>query len=146
MFKNILVPTDGSELSEKAFASAIEFARLNGAKLVALSVAEPYPFSAYSEGAAVAFDPNIYEDRMNELARMHVQKLAERAKDAKLECETVVAQSFSPYEEIINTAKKRGCDVIFMGSHGRRGLNRLLIGSETNKVLTHTSLPVLVIR
>jgi len=145
MFKTILVPTDGSPLSDKAINAAIEFATANGSKIVGLSVAEPYPFSPLYQSAAAA-DATIYEDRMQQVAQMHVERIADAAKEANVVCETCVSQSFSPYEEIIAAVKKFGCDVIFMASHGRKGLNRLFIGSETQKVLAHTDIPVLIFR
>ncbi|MFC3110531.1 universal stress protein [Undibacterium arcticum] len=146
MFKNILVPTDGSPLSDIAVNAAIEFAQaMSGSKLVALSVAEPYPFSPLTE-SSIAADSGIYEEKMREVAEQRVQKVADAARQVQIPCETVVAQSFSPYEEIIATANKFGCDVIFMSSHGRKGLNRFFVGSETQKVLAHTTIPVLVFR
>lgn len=144
MFKTILLPTDGSLLSNTAIDAAIKFAA-NGAKLIALSVAEPYPYSPLSEGMLVG-DANLYQENMVQLARANVQKVADAAKAAGVECETVVAQGFNPYEEIINTAITRNCDVIFMASHGRKGLNKLFVGSETQKVLAHSVIPVLVFR
>lgn len=145
MFKTILVPTDGSELSGKAVEKAVEFARLHGSKLIGLSVAEPYPFTTLYEGGVV-YDPQQFEGKMRELAEQHVRAVADAAKQAGVACETVTAQSFNPYEEIIDTAKKYQCDAIFMASHGRRGLNRLFLGSETQKVLAHSDIPVLVLR
>lgn len=145
MFKTILVPTDGSPLSEKAVDKAIEFARLHGSKVIALSVAEPYPFTTLYEGSGI-YDPKQFEGKMRELAEQHVKAAADRANDAGISCETMITQSFNPHEEIVDTAKKMGCDVIFMASHGRRGLNRLFLGSETQKVLAHTDIPVLVLR
>lgn len=145
MFKTILVPTDGSPLSGKAIEKAIEFGRLQGSKIIGLSVAEPYPFTSLYEGAVI-HDPQHYESKMRELAQEHVNAVANAASKAGVACETVVIQSFNPHEEIINTAKKYGCDAIFMASHGRRGLNRLFLGSETQKVLAHSDIPVLVLR
>jgi nucleotide-binding universal stress UspA family protein len=145
MFKTILVPTDGSPLSDKAVEKAIEFARLNGSKVVGLSVSEPYPFTSLYEGAVI-YEPQQYEDKMRQLAEQHVQAVANAANKAGVACETVVAQSFNPHEEIIDIAKKYACDAIFMASHGRRGLNRLILGSETQKVLAHSDIPVLVLR
>lgn len=146
MFKTILVPTDGSPLSDIAVNAAIEFAKtMSGSKLVLLSVAEPYPFSPLTE-SSIAADSGIYEEKMREVAEQRVQKIADAAKQVQIPCETVVTQSFSPYEEIIATANKFGCDVIFMSSHGRKGLNRFFVGSETQKVLAHTTIPVLVFR
>ena len=145
MFKTILVPTDGSALSEKAIHGAVELAKLTGGRLIAVSVAEPYPFTPSMEGA-YAPDLNLYEKQMRKFAEIHVQKVAEAAAHAGVPCETIVAQSFNPYEEIVNAAKEHHCDVILMASHGRKGLNRLFIGSETQKVLAHTTIPVMVFR
>jgi nucleotide-binding universal stress UspA family protein len=145
MFKTILVPTDGSALSDKAVAAAVEFAKRHGCCMVALSVAEPYPFASLSE-MSMADDRDAYEERARAAAGFFVDKVATAARESGVRCETVVAQSFAPYEEIIKVAGKSGCDVIFMSSHGRKGLGKLLLGSETQKVLTHTSIPVLVFR
>lgn len=145
MFKTILVPTDGSPLSDKAIEAAVEFAQTSGSKIIGLSVAEPYPFSPLYEGAVMA-EANIYDDKMQERAQMHVQKIAALAQAADVSCEVSVAQSFSPYEEIVKAAKKSHCDIIFMASHGRKGWNKLFLGSETQKVLAHSTIPVLVFR
>lgn len=145
MFKSILVPTDGSPLADKAIDAAIEFARANGARIVGLSVAEPYRFAPLAE-SSMTLDPELYEMNMRELAQQHVQRILDAANKANVQCETVVKQSFSPYEEIIDIAEKYNCDVIFMASHGRKGLNRLFAGSETQRVLAHSTIPVLVLR
>ncbi|MGZ3236272.1 MAG: universal stress protein [Burkholderiaceae bacterium] len=145
MFKTILVPTDGSPLSDKAINAAIEFAQLVSGKIVALSVAEPYPFSPLHESAS-AIEASNYDEQMRARAQQIVDKVALVAKEAKVPCETCVALSFSPYEEIIRTAKKYECDAVFMASHGRKGLNKLFLGSETQKVLAHSTIPVLVYR
>lgn len=145
MFKMILVPTDGSDLSNKAIDAAIEFAQFAGSKVIGLSVAEPYPFTPLAEGAMAA-DPGIYEESMLTMAQQNVQKIADAAAKVGVSCEVVATQSFSPSEEIIETAKKFGCDVIFMSSHGRKGLSKLFVASETQKVLAHSTIPVLVLR
>ena len=145
MFKTILVPTDGSHLSDKAIDAAIEFAKINGSKIIGLSVAEPYPFSPLAE-STVAAESATYEQKMQELAQLHVQKIADLALTSNVPFETATALSFSPYEEIIKAAKKFNCDVVFMASHGRKGLNKLFLGSETQKVLAHSTIPVLVFR
>ena len=145
MFKTILVPTDGSPISETAIAAAIRFARQCDSKLVALSVAEPYPYSPLSEGAFLT-DASQFQENMVRMAHANVQKIADAAHAEGVACVTVVAQSFNPYEEIIETARAHQCDVIFMASHGRKGLNKLFVGSETQKVLAHSTLPVLVFR
>jgi len=145
MFKCILVPTDGSPLSDKAVNAAMEFAKEQGAKVVALSVAEPYPFSPLSE-VAFTDERRVYEEKAREVAEQHVQKVQAAANAMNVPCETVVTQSFSPFEEIINAANMHGCDVIFMASHGRKGLSKLFIGSETQKVLANSTIPVMVFR
>lgn len=144
MFKKILLPTDGSELSVKAMNGALEVAAQLGASVVGVTVVEPYSYSSLSEYRPESFDD--YQARMEKAAQERLAKLEEAAKLAKVAVETVIVNSFSPYEAIIDTANKRGCDVIFMASHGRRGLNAVLLGSETQKVLTHTSIPVMVYR
>ena len=145
MFKTILVPTDGSPLSEKAVNAAIEFARGSGSTLIGFSVAEPYPFSALSE-VSISIDTELYDRKMEALAHSRVQAVAVAAHAAGVPCKTDVALSFSPYEEIIKAANKFHCDVIFMASHGRRGLDKLFVGSETQKVLANTTLPVMIFR
>ncbi|HEY4073044.1 MAG TPA: universal stress protein [Herbaspirillum sp.] len=145
MFKVILLPTDGSELSRKAIDTAIEYAQVCGAKIHGISVAEPYPFTPLAE-SAMAIDPTIYEENVRNLAQQHVNRIADAAKIAGIECDVSVVLSFSPDEEIINAAKKYHCDAIFMASHGRSGLSRLFLGSKTQKVLAHSTIPVLVLR
>ena len=145
MFTHLLVPTDGSPLSAKAARAAIEFAKAVGARMTALSVAEPYPYSAMVESTYLP-DQARYEKEMQDNAKRFVAEVAEMAGGAGVRCETRVALSFSPYEEITSVAKDLGCDAIFMASHGRKGINRLFVGSETQKVLAHTTLPVMVFR
>ena len=145
MFKHLLVPTDGSPLSAKAARAAIEFAKAVGARITALSVAEPYPYSAMVESAYLP-DQSRYEKEMQDHAQRFVAEVAELASADGVPCDTRVGLSFSPYEEITTTAKELGCDAIFMASHGRKGINRLFVGSETQKVLAHTMLPVMVFR
>ena len=145
MFNHLLVPTDGSPLSTKAARAAVEFAKAVGARITALSVAEPYPYSAMAESAYLP-DQGRYEKEMQDYARRFVTEVAELASAAGVPCDTRVGLSFSPYEEIAATAKDLGCDAIFMASHGRKGINRLFVGSETQKVLAHTTLPVMVFR
>jgi nucleotide-binding universal stress UspA family protein len=145
MFKTILVPTDGSPVSEKAVNAALEFAKAHGGKVIGISVAEPYPFSPISE-MGFSNESKLYDEKANEVAKGHVDKIAAAARAMTVPCETVVTQSFTPYEEIIKAAGKFGCDVIFMASHGRTGLSKLFIGSETQKVLLNSSIPVLVFR
>lgn len=146
MFQTILVPTDGSPLSERAVDAAIDFAKQVHGKIIAISVAEPAPFVALSEGGAIPGDLEVYEEKARQVAQHRVQRVAAAASVANVPCETVTALSFSPYEEIIKAADQFNCDVIFMASHGRRGLSKLFVGSETQKVLAHSTIPVLVFR
>ena len=144
MIKRILLPTDGSELSSKAIAGAIELAATINASIVGITVVEPYSYSSLSEYRPESFDD--YEARMDKAAKERLASLESAAKAAKVAVETMVVKSFSPYEAIIDAATKNGCDTIFMASHGRRGLNAVLLGSETQKVLTHSTIPVMVYR
>jgi nucleotide-binding universal stress UspA family protein len=144
MYKKILVPTDGSELSGQAVAAAIDFARASGAQVVALSVAEPYPLVA-AEGAMV-IDVGVEMTQRRQIAQDNVEKVAQAARAAGVPCSIATAYSALPHEEIINAANVNQCDLIFMASHGRHGLSRLLAGSVTQKVLAGTTIPVLVLR
>ncbi|MDB5729514.1 MAG: uspA [Noviherbaspirillum sp.] len=146
MFKTILVPTDGSELSEKAAHAAIEFAKSISAKLVTVSVAEPVPLVALVEGGAPPPWIDDFEESARKEAQARVDRVAAAASAAGVPCDKAVALSISPYEEIIAAAQRFACELIFMASHGRKGLSRRLLGSETQKVLAHTTIPVLVYR
>jgi nucleotide-binding universal stress UspA family protein len=144
MYKKILVPTDGSEASQQAVATAIEIARLAAAEIVALSVAEPYPL--VSAEAAMAIDLGVESEQRERVAREIVDRVAEAARATGISCQTVVAYSTLPHEAIMETATANQCDLIFMGAHGRRGLSRLLAGSVTQNVLAHASIAVMVLR
>lgn len=147
MFKHLLVPTDGSELSDGAVERAVAFAREAGARITFFYAKPDFPVSFYGEGALV--DP-MTPERFAEMAEMQAQEiLAKSVRESKasgVECDTITEVSDTPYEAIIKAADERGCDLIFMASHGRRGLTGLLLGSETQKVLTHSDIPVLVYR
>jgi nucleotide-binding universal stress UspA family protein len=144
MFKKILLPTDGSDLSTKAIDGGLEFARALKAGVVGLTVIEPYSYSNLSEYRPETLDD--YEQRTLKIAAERLGKVADAAAKASVPVETVTVKSFSPFEAIIDTAKAKGCDVIFMASHGRKGLSAVLLGSETQKVLTHSTIPVMVYR
>lgn len=145
MFKSILLPVDGSELSEKAVLAAIDFARDGRCRITGMTVVEPYPWSALAEPMFLP-DPVKWERDNKELAQRNVDKLAEAAKAAGVQCETLIAEGDDPADEIVRVARERGCDGIFMASHGRRGLDRLVLGSVTQKVLLKSTLPVVVFR
>lgn len=143
MFKKILVPTDGSALAEKAALAAFELAEKLDSTIVAISVAQPYPYSPLSEGTSVIAGKDYEEKTMTE-AHSHVDRLKSLADERHVKMETVVAQSFDPYKEIVDTAAQRHCDAIFMASHGRKGLSKMFLGSQTQKVLAHTDIPVAI--
>lgn len=147
MFKHILVPTDGSQLSAEAARRAIALAKEAGAKITFFFAKPDYPVAFYGEGALI--DPTTPE-KFAEMAERQAQEILSQcqaaATAAGVACNGVAAVSDVPYEAIIDAANAAGCDLIFMASHGRRGISGLLLGSETQKVLTHTTIPVLVFR
>jgi nucleotide-binding universal stress UspA family protein len=145
MFKSILLPTDGSPQSEKAIPLAIQFARLNQAKIIGICVIQPLPFPSMGDSGAV-IDAGNFEHQMEGTARRNVERIAIAAREASIPFEGLVTLSPSPFEEIVEAANKFGCDIIMMASHGHTGLKSLLLGSQTQKVLAHTTLPVMVLR
>jgi nucleotide-binding universal stress UspA family protein len=145
MYKHILLPTDGSDLSATAVRDGIKFAKEAGARVTALHVTPPFHPSEITPSALNAHLAE-HEARVKESARRALAVATEAAAAAGVPCATVHRMSHSPYEEIIKVAAEAGCDLIFMASHGRRGVAALLLGSETNKVLTHSKVPVLVTR
>lgn len=147
MFKHILVPTDGSELSSGSVKRAVNFAKESGAKITFFYAKPDYPVAYYGEGALI--DPTTPE-KFAQMADKQAQDILSsamlEAKAAGVESSSASVVSDIPYEAIIDAAAAAGCDLIFMASHGRRGFSGLLLGSETQKVLTHTKTPVLVYR
>ncbi|MBE0620930.1 MAG: universal stress protein [Burkholderiales bacterium] len=147
MFKNILIPTDGSKLSVKAIKSGVAFAKSIKAEVTGCYVVEP--FQPYYFGDYIPPDmptPKEFESRAREAGEKYLDQIAAAARAAGLKYRGSVVMADTPYAGIINAAKKGRCDLIFMASHGRRGLSGMLLGSETNKVLTHSKIPVLVYR
>ena len=147
MFKHILVPTDGSQLSSDTAKRAIAFAKETGAKITFFFAKPDYPVAFYGEGALI--DPTT-PDKFAEMAEQQAREIL-AANEAAAKAEGVVSAALSsvsdiPYEAIIAAADEAGADLIFMASHGRRGISGLLLGSETQKVLTHSKVPVLVYR
>ncbi len=147
MFKNILVPTDGSPLSRRAIKQAVRFAKEQKARVTGLYVAPPYNSRVIEDGAMFNFvSPRQYEERTRATARGHLKAIETAAASAGVRCETLHALSVFPYDEIVRTARRRKCDLIYMASHGRRGISRLLLGSQTAMVLAYARIPVMVCR
>jgi nucleotide-binding universal stress UspA family protein len=146
MYKNILIAVDGSELSNKALTQGIELAKAIGAKVTVLNVTPRWSTVAAGGDVAVMFPPEAYEENIAEAAELLLSKSAATAESAGLSCDTVRASDAHPYKAILETASAKSCDLIVMGSHGRRGAAGLLLGSETQKTLTHGKIPVLVYR
>ena len=144
MYKRILFPTDGSEITSKALQTAVAMAKLNGAELFALAVKEPFPYSAISE--IQPMPPQEYFDAQQRVAAARVERVGDAAAEAGVSCQSHTVEATHPWEAILDHGKAQGCDLIVMASHGRRGVSALLLGSETQKVLTHGTLPVLVVR
>jgi nucleotide-binding universal stress UspA family protein len=144
MYRNILVPTDGSDITVKAVQTAITLAKTLGAKLTTISVKEPFPYSAISEMQPVP--PQEFYDAQERIAAARVKAVVAEATAAGLDCAAFTVEALHPWEAVVDHAKAQGCDLIVMASHGRRGVSALLLGSETQKVLTHCNVPVLVIK
>ena len=147
MFKHIIVPTDGSALSTDTAKKAVDFARETGAKVTFFYAKPDYPVAFYGEGALIdPTTPEKFAEMADRQAAEILDSAAALARTAGVACASSAATSDTPYQAIIDAASARGCDLIFMASHGRRGLSGLLLGSETQKVLTHSKVPVLVYR
>jgi nucleotide-binding universal stress UspA family protein len=144
MFKHILVPTDGSALSRKAIDGAIDLAQSVGARITAYACLPLYPYSPFADVAVEP--PDDFHQRAELEAREHLREVETAAEAVGVACTSVTSVQSAPYLGIIEAAVEEGCDVIFMASHGRRGLGSILIGSETQRVLTHTKIPVIVYR
>jgi len=146
MFKNILIPTDGSEQSQRAARLGVELAKLHGARVTGIHVIPDYHLLIAYEGA---FDP-VTEERIEAEAKTRADSylayIRSAAAEAGVPCTTVCETSDHPYDAILRAADVNACDLIVMTSHGRKGLAAVLLGSETRKVLTHAKVPVLVVR
>ena len=144
MFKRILVPTDGSEITTKAVNTAITLAKTVGAQIYTISVKEPFPYSAISEMQPTP--PQEFFDAQERIALARVKAVSTACATAGVACQSHTIEALHPWEAIIDHSKAMGCDLLVMASHGRRGVAALLLGSETQKVLTHSTVPVLVVR
>lgn len=148
MFKKILIPTDGSPLSAQAANAGITFARSIGASVVALNVTQPFAATIGFDGmaAAYAITDEDYEKAANEQADKYLANIVDRAQTAGVPAEMRAVSNFNVADGIVQAAEENKCDLIFIGSHGRSGLSRLLLGSVTAKVLSLATVGVLVYR
>ena len=144
MYKRILVPTDGSASSDKAIEGAANFAKSLGSSLVIITVVEPYSYTNLSEYRPESIEQ--YDERVTAEAEERLTAAKRRCDEIGVPAVTLMVKGFSPAETIIEQSKKQGCDVVFMASHGRQGMAAVLLGSETQKVLTHSQIPVMVYR
>jgi nucleotide-binding universal stress UspA family protein len=145
MYKHILIATDGSELAHKAVVQGFALAKTLGSRLTVVTVTEPWTAVVPGE-MGMAFPVDDYEKGASENAGAILAAVKTEAASAGVDCETVHMSDQYPADGIIATAKEKGCDLIVMASHGRRGLSRLLIGSQANQVVVHSEVPVLVVR
>jgi nucleotide-binding universal stress UspA family protein len=143
MYRRILVPSDGTELCSAALSAAIDLAQLCGATIVGMHAGPPDRLGPLAEDDAVRA---AWLSEREQTGHDALSWIARRAAEAGVPCETLMVHHESPAAAIIQTARERGCDLIAMASHGRPGLRARLLGSETSKVLTHTDIPVLVLR
>jgi nucleotide-binding universal stress UspA family protein len=148
MFKKILIPTDGSALSAQAANAGISFARSVGAEVVALHVGQPFAATIGFDGmaAAYAITDEDYEKATAEQAKKYLQSIVDRAETAGVKVTHDSVTNFNVADGVVDAAQTHGCDLIFMSSHGRSGLSRLLLGSVTAKVLSLAHVAVLVYR
>jgi nucleotide-binding universal stress UspA family protein len=144
MFKRILVPTDGSEITATAVKTTLAMAKVHGAAVYAISVKEPFPYSAISEMQPVP--PQEFYDAQERIAASRVKAVVDAAAAAGVACSGHTVEALHAWEAILDHAKTQQCDLIVMASHGRRGVAALLLGSETSRVLTHSTVPVLVVK
>jgi nucleotide-binding universal stress UspA family protein len=145
MFKHILIPTDGSDLSRKAVLYGVQLAKESGAKVTSITVTDPYR-AATMDTVLMPVDEEDYEEASRALSERAMEQVKTASDAAGVSCETIREIHDQPYRAIIDAAHAQGCDLIVMASHGRRGISALLLGSETVKVLTHSTIPVLVYR
>ena len=145
MFRHLLLPTDGSELSLAAIRQGIQFAKESNATVTGVSVTPEFHVLTF-DTASIEDTKEVFLAESRAHAQRSLALLKKVADEAGVSCDTEVAVSDHPYEAIIRVAENKGCDLIMMASHGRRGAQALLLGSETQKVLTHTRIPVLVYR
>jgi nucleotide-binding universal stress UspA family protein len=144
MYRSILIPTDGTEITAKAVNTGIALAKALGARLSTITVKEPFPYSAISEMQPIP--PQEFYDAQERIALNRVKEVVAAAEKAGLDCQAFTVEATHPWEAIVDHAKTQACDLIVMASHGRRGVSALLLGSETTRVLVHSDVPVLVVK
>jgi nucleotide-binding universal stress UspA family protein len=145
MFKHILIPTDGSDLSRKAMLYGMKLAKLTNAKVTAITVRAPYSVSSM-DVIGVVGSADEYDEETRQAAERALTQVSMAGEAEGLKVETLQEVHDQPYRAIIDCALANKCDLIVMSSHGRRGMSALLLGSETTNVLTHSKIPVLVYR
>ena len=145
MYKHILLPTDGSALSQEAARQAIAFAKSIHARVTAITVSPSFHALAV-EAQLLTDTPEEFRKMCEARAETYLGPIRKIASAAGVACEAIHVVDDHAYQAIINAAENKGCDLIMMSSHGRRGMSAILLGSETNKVLTHSKIPVLVCR
>jgi nucleotide-binding universal stress UspA family protein len=145
VFKHILLPTDGSPVSDKAVKRGIEFAKKIGARVTALHVVSAFRFMA-DEGVLNPTLRKRFEDEGKARGKEILDAIARQARAKGVRCAAVCVSGDQAFPEIVATARRSKCDLIMMASHGRRGISSLLLGSVTSKVLIHSKVPVLVVR
>ncbi|HYA21067.1 MAG TPA: universal stress protein [Burkholderiales bacterium] len=147
MYKHILLPTDGSPLSEKAVENGIQFAKAMGARVTGLHVTPRFSVAPLKGWAHGTSKPRArLQAIFNEHAKQYIEVIRKMARAARVPCQCLYLPGGSPYEEIVKTARNKRCDLIYMASHGRKGASGVVLGSETVKVIIHSPVPVLVHR
>jgi nucleotide-binding universal stress UspA family protein len=147
MFKRILIPTDGSALSRKAIKAGVRLAKALRAKVTAYYAMEMFQPYVYGDGTVIdSATLDAFEQRARQQGQKYLAEVEKAAKAAGVGCEKVMTKPVTPYQGIIDAARKRKCDVIFMASHGRGEFASLILGSVTQKVLAKSKVPVIVYR
>lgn len=145
MYRHILIPTDGSELAERAVAHGLPLARMAEARVTIMTVVEPFHLLTV-DAAQLQDTAEAYRQHARERADRLLGRAAEKARAVGVACETIQTEDNEPFRAIIDVAAIRTCDLIVMASHGRRGIAAIVLGSQTVKVLTHSTIPVLICR
>jgi nucleotide-binding universal stress UspA family protein len=147
MFKNILVPTDGSAPARTALKRAVRLASEQKARVIGFYVGPPWQLPIYGEYMPPdILSPEVHARAVRKTAARHLAAVKQAATAAGVRSRCYYVMGEHPYEEIVKAARKNRCDLIVIASHGRRGISRLLLGSETSKVLAHSTIPVMVCR